>query len=486
MKKLQLILGIIFMSAILLSSHQINAFCGFYVAKTDTQLFNQKSEVIYVRDGDYSTITMSNDFEGEAKDFALVVPVPTILKEEDIKVVDRGIFDKLNAYSAPRLVEYFDTNPCMPVYKSYVTEDAIVMRAEMAESEINFTDDIDLGVTIEAQYEVGEYDILILSAKESAGLKTWLNTNNYKIPDGAEEVLDPYIKNNLKFFVVKVNLEKYHSSGVDYLNPIQIKYQSDRFMLPIRLGMANAKGEQDMLVYFFTKEGRVECTNYRTAEVPSNRNIPLFVEQNFSNFYLDLFNRNYVKESKNAVFLEYAWNVSPNAGIKCDPCVSPPPIFEDFREAGVHWAKDMSRNSEVYFTRLHVRYSRKHFPQDLFFQVTPNRQNFQCRYIITHPAQGDLSCDEGQAYLEELERRRKKEMDELIALTGWKGSYMQNYVKEHSNKLKKSSNEEEEEVAPLVLPQFPHRPEWLFIITSTIILLGMVGWSLTRIRKRLV
>ena len=63
-------------------------------------------------------------------------------------------------------------------------------------------------VKIEAKYIVGEYDILILSAKESAGLKTWLDENGYKIPAGAEEVLQPYIKSNLKFFVVKVNEEE--------------------------------------------------------------------------------------------------------------------------------------------------------------------------------------------------------------------------------------------------------------------------------------
>ena len=42
-----------------------------------------------------------------------------------------------------------------------------------------------LGVTIEAQYTVGEYDILILSAQQSSGLETWLRENGYRIPAGA-------------------------------------------------------------------------------------------------------------------------------------------------------------------------------------------------------------------------------------------------------------------------------------------------------------
>ncbi len=63
-----------------------------------------------------------------------------------------------------------------------------------------------LGVTIEAQYTVGEYDILILSAAQSSGLETWLNENGYRIPAGATEVLASYIGQKMRFFVAKVNL----------------------------------------------------------------------------------------------------------------------------------------------------------------------------------------------------------------------------------------------------------------------------------------
>src|SRR5205807_9608980 len=97
----------------------------------------------------------------------------------------------------------------------------------------------DLGVRVEATYLVGEYDILILSAKESSGLQTWLSENGYKVPAGANEVLEPYIKSNLKFFVVKVNEEEKKKLPGNFLRPIQISFSSPKFMLPIRLGMAN-------------------------------------------------------------------------------------------------------------------------------------------------------------------------------------------------------------------------------------------------------
>lgn len=442
MKKTALIL-----SVMLLTLHQALPFCGFYVAKADATLFNNKSQIILVRDGDRTTITMSNDFRGNVKDFAMVVPVPTVLKEKDIKVIDNSIFKTLDSYSAPRLVEYYDHNPCQPIVLENVALLSSVQVRSARQGLFSKNKDKKYKVTIEAEYQIGEYDILILSAKESSGLKHWLVDNGYKVPEQAEEVLQPYIKSDMKFFVVKVNLEKKNNNSEE-LSPIQISFNSDKFMLPIRLGMANADGDQDMIVYAFTKKGRVEVANYRTIEMPTARNIPLFVKEDFGPFYKDVFGQSYEREGRNGVFLEYAWKVTPSwAGVKCDPCIGPPPINMDFAKAGVDWVA----NGNVFFTRLHVRYSREKFPQDLQFMVTPNRTHYQARYILTHPAQGDLSCEAGQEYLEDLVYRRKKELDELAALTGWDVSMNRGYVREFEKQLIK----EEKNSIPPVLPSGP-------------------------------
>ena len=40
-----------------------HSFCGFYVASGDAKLFNQASQVVLVRDGDRTVLTMANDFQ---------------------------------------------------------------------------------------------------------------------------------------------------------------------------------------------------------------------------------------------------------------------------------------------------------------------------------------------------------------------------------------------------------------------------------------
>src|SRR5262245_12276645 len=173
-----------FMALLLaLCAGQAQAFCGFFVGKADADLFNDASKVVLVRDGNRTAINMLNDYRGPLKEFAMVVPVPVVLQKEDVKTPFRALFERIDAYSAPRLAEYYDHDPCVP----------LPQRAPMAMAapagkvqERMMRDSADkLGVKIEAQYTVGPYDIVILSASQSDGLETWLVQNGYRIPRGA-------------------------------------------------------------------------------------------------------------------------------------------------------------------------------------------------------------------------------------------------------------------------------------------------------------
>ena len=461
----------------------VQAFCGFYVAKAGAELYNNKSEVILVRDGKNTTITMSNDFAGDVKDFAMVVPVPNVLDRNDIQIVDRSIFQMLDAYSAPRLVEYFDQNPCTPPPVEYDEEMELddVATTSLAKRSV-LKNKAMYRVTIEAQYKVEEYDIILLSANDGGGLKRWLTDNGYQIPSKAEKVLEPYIKSGLKFFVVKVDLNRYNPlANGGFLRPLQIKVKSDKFMLPIRLGMANSKGEQDMIVYAFSKKGRVECTNYRTVKMPTGKMVPTFVKPNFGNFYADVFRNAYSRQGGDAVFLEYAWNVTPSfSGMKCDPCVGNPPYTKEIMMAGVPWANQ--NGVTTFFTRLHVRYTLDKFPEDLFFQETPNTEMYQARYIITHPAAGDLSCAAGKTYTEKLKLRRKQELSQLATLAQWDTEDFYDYVANGTDKVK-SIEEDEENAFPILKLDNEGGgmlPKGVFGFTLVLLLL----YSLKRVRVR--
>ena len=406
--------GVVLASMLAWSTPAVLGFCGFYVAKADTKLFNKASQVVLVRDGDRTVMTMASDFKGELKEFAVVIPVPTFLKREQIHVGEKSLVDHLDAYSAPRLVEYFDADPCRPMRVFELSAAAPAAQARSADA---FNAAKSLGVTIEAQYTVGEYDILILSAQQSSGLETWLRENGYRIPAGASDVLSSYLKQNMRFFVAKVNLTEQAKLGFSYLRPLQVAYESPKFMLPIRLGMVNANGPQDLFVYALTRKGRVETTNYRTSRLPSDMELPVYLKDQgeFAKFYKAMFTREVQKEDGRTLFLEYAWDMK-----WCDPCASDPLSNSELRQLGVFWDDGaVGQAPNVFLTRLHVRYDNAHFPEDLVFQETADRGNFQGRYVLRHPWTGQSSCAEAAVYRNGLQIRREQEVTRLASLTGW-------------------------------------------------------------------
>jgi hypothetical protein len=394
------------------------AFCGFYVARADTNLFNKASQVVLVRDDERTVITMANDFDGDVEDFAVVIPVPTEIEREQINVGDRAIVQHLDAYTAPRLVEYHDPDPCMRYERYKMLSDSSFPQAAVLEEEQQSARS--LGVVIEASYTVGEYDILILSAEDSGGLIKWLKKNDYRLPNGAEKVVDSYLKQDMRFFVAKVNIEEQSKLGYQYLRPLQVAYESNKFMLPIRLGTLNARGKQELYVYALTRTGRVETTNYRTVKMPSDTYVPEFVQGEFAEFYRDMFAKQVISENERAVFLEYAWDMN-----WCDPCAADPLSQQELRNLGVFWVGDQGGSKiasmpaqNVFVTRLHVRYDSEHFPEDLVFQETGDRQNYQGRYIIQRPWKGETSCDISE-YQAQVRERQEREAQQLANLTGW-------------------------------------------------------------------
>jgi hypothetical protein len=225
----------------------------------------------------------------------------------------------------------------------------------------------------------------------------------------------------MKFFVAKVNLAQQSKLGFNYLRPLQVAYESPKFMLPIRLGMVNADGPQELFVYTLTRKGRVETTNYRTVKLPTGMDLPVYLKDRgeFNGFYKAMFTRQLDREDRRALFLEYAWDMN-----WCDPCAADPLSQDELRQLGVFWLQGAPAirgggPSDVFLSRLHVRYDNAHFPEDLVFQETADRSNFQGRYVLRHAWTGADSCEAATAYRASVRQRHEQEVVQLASLTGW-------------------------------------------------------------------
>ena len=436
------------------------AFCGFYVAKADANLFNEASKVVMARDGNRTVITMVNDYQGDPTEFAMVIPTPVVLQESQINIGKKATVDHLDAYTAPRLVEYHDPDPCREL--EYRKRDGMVQMSMAPGAPMVMATEDALGVTIEAEYTIGEYDIVILSATQSDGLQTWLDREGYQVPPKARSVLASYIAQDMKFFVAKVNLEEKAKLGGEFLRPIQLAFEHDRFMLPIRLGTVNAKDKQDLILYTLTRKGRVESTNYRTAKIPTDMDLPLFLksDEEFGKFYKAMYAKTAEREGPSTI-LEYAWDMN-----WCDPCAADPLSQAQLRELGAYWVgrpdkprigtngqivqpapRPGGQARDAFVTRLHVRYDAESFPEDLKFQETGDRTNFQGRYVMRNPFKGELNCEAGADYARRLQDRFETEATQLASLTGWD-------VNDIRNKMRANGQ------TPPTPPQIEQKPWW--------------------------
>ncbi|MFO0599098.1 MAG: DUF2330 domain-containing protein [Myxococcaceae bacterium] len=403
----------LFAAAVLVAS-AAQAFCGFYVAGGGAELFNNATQVVLMRDGTKTVLSMQNNYQGPPENFAMVIPVPVVLKKENVKTLPNDIFARVDTLGAPRLVEYWEQDPCyvpppmpdyMPAPPGAVQEASVPMPKK------------DFGVKIEAQFTVGEYEIVILSAKDALGLEGWLKENKYKIPENAAPLFKPYITGGMKFFVAKVDAKKvtFDKQGMAKLSPLRFNYDSEKFELPIRLGLINAKSQQDLIVNILAKNQRYEVANYPNVTIPTNIDLVPSAKSEFPFFYVSLFDRT-LKANPKAVVTEYSWQAT-----SCDPCPTTPLSDQDFATLGADVLPKPKGDVDMYnpanswtLTRLHARYDKTSLGEDLVFKAAGpivggrefltdgksleqgSRQdswnNFQARYAIRYPWTGPVAC----------------------------------------------------------------------------------------------
>ena len=273
-------------------------------------------------------------------------------------------------------------------------------------------------VKIEAKFDVAEYQIVILSAAEAAGLEQWLKLNGYKIPAEAEPLLRPYVEAGSKFFVAKVDPKKVQMvDGHAALSPLRFHYDSEEFSLPIRLGMANSSGKQDLIVNILSPDRRYEVANYKNVMIPTNFDVRPAVKARFAEFYAALFDKT-IEANPGAVITEYAWTAQPSPqfggnGAKCDPCPPVIPEDADMIALGGDIIGGPIQKGGFVLTRLHARYGKKDMKDDLRFReakpitggremwsqkgleyaAQPSSQNyFQARYAIRYWWTGPIKC----------------------------------------------------------------------------------------------
>src|SRR6185503_7698402 len=99
-------------AALAIAAPRADAFCGFYVGGAGAELFNNATQVVLMRHGTTTVLSMQNNYQGPPEGFAMVIPVPVVVKEDQVRTLERDLFSKIDTLGAPRLVEYWEQDPC--------------------------------------------------------------------------------------------------------------------------------------------------------------------------------------------------------------------------------------------------------------------------------------------------------------------------------------------------------------------------------------
>ncbi len=391
-----------------------SAFCGFYVSGADAAIYNHATQVVLMRDGLRTVLSMENNYEGPADKFAMVVPVPIVLQKENVKILSQEMFDHIDKLDAPRLVEYWERDPCAKDDYGYEFSDDPLTAGGFGPNDATIrVRPGPVQVQVLNRFVEGEYQIVILGAEDSGALETWLRQNGYRIPKGAEAALRPYVQAGMKFFVAKVDPSKIKmKNGMATLSPLRFYYDTDTFSLPIRLGLLSSSGVQDLIMHILARGHRYEVANYVNIFIPTNLDVKDAAKTQFGAFYVALYDHA-LQGRPQAVMTEYSWDAGG-----CDPCPTPPLEIDDLGAFGadVLPKSDADYQPSFVLTRLHARYDKASLGADLIFKEGPairggrevadgngkleegaqpdSMNNFQARYTLRHPWGGPIQCKE--------------------------------------------------------------------------------------------
>jgi MYXO-CTERM domain-containing protein len=206
----------------LIALSQPAAACGgFFCSNTDV---DQSAErILFAKNEELGEVEAHVQifFQGSAEEFAWVVPTPDI---PELFLSSDQIFSVLEAATAPRFVlEYEEVDECEDD-RWWGYDDAFSASSSPAPEAGG-------GVNVVAEEEVGPYETVILQARTSDDLLTWLQDNDFDLPDDLSPALDPYVAEQSYFVAMRLANDK--SAGD--IQPLGMRYPSEAISIPIQL-----------------------------------------------------------------------------------------------------------------------------------------------------------------------------------------------------------------------------------------------------------
>lgn len=308
------------LAALALFSRPAHAFVGLFVGKQPGKRVNHASFVVVMRKGGTTVVTVMNDYEGPLDDFALVMPVPSDVTVDHVKMLKRDLMDRIDRITAPRFHRFWEEDPCDP--------SAPIQQWQQSRKASNATAFLGGGSTmggmggekpvpkamlmnVTPEFNQGEYSFSILDDSDANDFDGWLKKQGYQAPPGAAQAVAPYVKAGMKLLVAHVDSRKIEleGGGRAMLSPFRFYTEKPFDTIPEKLGLLNIDKKQELIVYVLDPNARYETKNYENVFPPTNIQVDFKVKERIGEFYAAL--QDLIAKKHPKAFLdEYAWSTT--------------------------------------------------------------------------------------------------------------------------------------------------------------------------------
>ncbi len=235
--------------------------CCYFAAKDkDVNQPGQKAFLTWNADEQVETFTVQPRFEGNARDFGMVIPTPSKPKLDEMP---RDFFKELAVFT---ILEPMDLSK----YKQFPRGGAGVKYGAAAPEAARATKST---VKVLEAGIVGSLDYKIITAERADDLYAWLKEHQYSY-GGDEATLDHYIKQKWFFTVMKIDpaqMKKRPDGSYDgEVTPTRFQFSSEKLIYPLKITQISVKNQTEALFYVQAKH-KVDLTDdfsYQFSWVP--------------------------------------------------------------------------------------------------------------------------------------------------------------------------------------------------------------------------
>jgi hypothetical protein len=244
MGRLLTILGSLALLLVAFAPPAESACCYFSAKDADILQPAQKVFITWDPKEQVESFTVQPKFEGNAKDFGMVIPTPSKPRLDEMP---RDFFKELAVYTILKKREY----PQSKLLPILLPKPSSAPRSAPPPSGPGGSGPKTTVKVLEAGI-VGSLDYKIISAERADDLYSWLKDNHYSYA-GDEATLDFYVKKGWLFTVMKIDTmqmkKNKDGSYAGEVTPTRFQFTSAKLIYPLKITQLSVRDKTEALFY---------------------------------------------------------------------------------------------------------------------------------------------------------------------------------------------------------------------------------------------